>query len=154
MKSGTLLLEDSSDDDIPLASIERHREKSDRLRVSPVASVPARAESKLTADPKPAPPPRKPYPVPKELEGVKKALGSENWEQYILLMEQLWAGVITGEEFGAKTKSIFLMFDERMKKRLNNLVARHIVVPMFDERADDEARRAGASSRQDSVDKQ
>ncbi|KAI4650664.1 hypothetical protein J4E93_003021 [Alternaria ventricosa] len=84
--------------------------------------------------PKPLrPKPRHSYVVPMELIGTQKALGPDNWNEYVYLMEQLWTEEITFDEFGVRTKRIFQMFDESIRKRLNNTVAMKMIVPRLEE---------------------
>lgn len=78
-----------------------------------------------------APQPRHEYTVPKELQGVRIALGADNWNQYLLLMEQLWLDEIGGEEFAAESKQMFMVIDNATRKRMNNLVAMTMVLPML-----------------------
>ncbi|KAI4918969.1 hypothetical protein J4E85_009759 [Alternaria conjuncta] len=84
--------------------------------------------------PKPSrPKPRHSYVVPLELIGTKKALGPDNWNEYVYLMEQLWTEEITFDEFGARTQRIFQVIDEGIRRRLNNTVAMKMIVPRLEE---------------------
>ncbi|KAI4622776.1 uncharacterized protein J4E87_005869 [Alternaria ethzedia] len=60
-------------------------------------------------------------------------LGPDNWNEYVYVMEQLWTEEITFDEFGARTQRIFQVFDEGIRRRLNNNVAMKMIVPRLEE---------------------
>lgn len=97
--------------------------------------------------------PRYTYPVPLELEGVQKALGPDNWNEYLVHMENLWTGEISGEDFAARTKRLFLVFDDSIRKRMNNLMAMKTVVPVLEQcTREEEQRRKEAQGGENSCD--
>ncbi|KAI4952042.1 hypothetical protein J4E91_003504 [Alternaria rosae] len=65
--------------------------------------------------------------------GAQPPIGPDNWDEYVYLMEQLWTEEITFDEFGKRTKRIFQVFDESIRKRLNNTVAMKMIVPRLEE---------------------
>ncbi|KAH6862643.1 hypothetical protein B0T12DRAFT_470782 [Alternaria alternata] len=73
--------------------------------------------------PSPAPPkpgrlrPRHTYQVPTELAGTKTALGPDNWDEYVYLMERLHYNEISAHEFDSRAKSIFQVFEIELEGR-------------------------------------
>jgi hypothetical protein len=80
------------------------------------------------------PRPQYDYPVPKEMESVQKALGEDNWNEMLILMERNYLGTITAEEMGARTKPIFLTFDETTRRSIVRRIASRVMVPVLRER--------------------
>ena len=98
-------------------------------------SEPSPSPSPTQADAKPRPQPCRPrhtYPVPAHLESVRRALGPANWDEYLLLMEGLWTGEISGATFAARTKSICMVFNDAIRKQINNAIAMDMVVPLLE----------------------
>ncbi|KAG9194304.1 hypothetical protein G6011_04339 [Alternaria panax] len=91
--------------------------------------VPATATSAKSARLRP----RYVYQVPSELIGTKNALGPDNWDEYVYLMEQLSFGDITAHEFDSRAKPIFQMFDEKTRKKMNNIMAMKMILPHLTE---------------------
>jgi hypothetical protein len=118
-----------------VATIEGGNINPERRGLSQLPSIAPRAQSERSKVPKNEPTPQLEYDIPEELQGVCRALGPYNWSEYLTLMEQLWTGNISGQEFAASSKSIFLMFDEKMRKKMNNMMAMQVVVPMLERRA-------------------
>ncbi|CAN9180363.1 unnamed protein product [Alternaria sp. RS040] len=89
--------------------------------------------------PSPAPPkpgrlrPRHTYEVPTELVGTKTALGPDNWDEYVYLMERLHYNEISAHEFDSRAKSIFQVFDEKTRKKLNNILVMKMILPRLEE---------------------
>ncbi|KAH6882566.1 hypothetical protein BKA58DRAFT_434324 [Alternaria rosae] len=107
---------------------------SQRLGAQPPIGMFAPPQVSSATPPKPRRPrPKYSYVVPLELLGTQKALGPDNWDEYVYLMEQLWTEEITFDEFGKRTKRIFQVFDESIRKRLNNTVAMKMIVPRLEE---------------------
>ncbi|KAF1938779.1 hypothetical protein EJ02DRAFT_514301 [Clathrospora elynae] len=73
------------------------------------------------------------YTVPPELEGTRKALGEDNWNEYVFLMERLCTNKITPQEFNKGTRPIFLTLDEKMRKKMDNMVAMNMIQPGLDQ---------------------
>jgi hypothetical protein len=48
-------------------------------------------------------------------------------------MEQLWTENITAHEFDKRAKPIFQVFDERTRKKLNNIMATKMILPRLEE---------------------
>jgi hypothetical protein len=80
------------------------------------------------------PRPQYDYPVPKELDSVQKALGEDNWNEMLILMERNYLGTITAEELRAATKPIFLTFDETTRRSIERRITNRVVVPVLRER--------------------
>ncbi|RYN54621.1 hypothetical protein AA0114_g3874 [Alternaria tenuissima] len=89
--------------------------------------------------PSPAPPkpgrlrPRHTYQVPTELAGTKTALGPDNWDEYVYLMERLHYNEISAHEFDSRAKSIFQVFSEKTRKKLNNILVMKMILPRLAE---------------------
>ncbi|RYO70744.1 hypothetical protein AA0113_g2973 [Alternaria arborescens] len=89
--------------------------------------------------PSPAPPkpgrlrPRHTYQVPTELAGTKTALGPDNWDEYVYLMERLHYNEISAHEFDSRAKSIFEVFGEKTRKKLNNILVMKMILPRLEE---------------------
>ncbi|CAN9246746.1 unnamed protein product [Alternaria alternata] len=89
--------------------------------------------------PSPAPPkpgrlrPRHTYQVPTELVGTKTALGPDNWDEYVYLMERLHYNEISAHEFDSRAKSIFQVFGEKTRKKLNNILVMKMILPRLEE---------------------
>lgn len=89
-----------------------------------------RTDSALqTTEPATSPLPRSNLVVPEVLKGIQKALGTDNWNEYLVLLEKLWREEIHGKEFAAATKAIFLAYDDRMRKRINDLMFMEMIKP-------------------------
>ncbi|OWY42631.1 hypothetical protein AALT_g147 [Alternaria alternata] len=89
--------------------------------------------------PSPAPPkpgrlrPRHTYQVPTELVGTKTALGPDNWDEYVYLMERLHYNEISAHEFDSRAKFIFQVFGEKTRKKLNNILVMKMILPRLEE---------------------
>ncbi|KAF1846349.1 uncharacterized protein K460DRAFT_123514 [Cucurbitaria berberidis CBS 394.84] len=127
-----VVLDEDDETDSPLASIGAHAAS---MELALAALVDPSA--KQTRNPQP----RYEYPIPKELEGVRQALGLENWTEYLFHMESLWTGESTADEFAANTKRLFLIFNDSIRKRMNNMVAMKVVVPVLEQRREEEEQR-------------
>lgn len=130
--------EEDDEDQPPLESIEVEANSKIFSPEIPIDPLPSRAHSETQVVRSLRPPrPRFEYPVPKELEGVRQALGLDNWNEYLLHMENLWTGECTGEEFAARTKPLFMVLDDTIRRKLNNLMAMKSVVPVLEQHAND-----------------
>ncbi|KAF2029520.1 hypothetical protein EK21DRAFT_112892 [Setomelanomma holmii] len=85
------------------------------------------------------PRPQHDYPIPKELEGIHRALGEDNWNEYLILQEEKWMGKVTEAQFDAKTRSIFAVFDERIGKSLEKKMKNMVVKPVMERHAGDQS---------------
>ncbi|KAH8723796.1 hypothetical protein GQ44DRAFT_709615, partial [Phaeosphaeriaceae sp. PMI808] len=81
-----------------------------------------------------SPRPRHEYPVPAEMESLYKALGENNWNEYLTLMEKKWLGEITENEVMVKSKSIFSVFDECTRRRVEKGVINKVIIPVLGQR--------------------
>lgn len=48
-------------------------------------------------------------------------------------MEQLWLENMTAHEFDTRSKPIFQMFDDKTRKKMNNIMAMKMIKPRLDE---------------------
>ncbi|KAF2852552.1 hypothetical protein T440DRAFT_466691 [Plenodomus tracheiphilus IPT5] len=78
------------------------------------------------------PRPRCQYEVPEALKGVQKAMGPDNWNEYVVLLEKLWAREIHGEDFAAASKVIFMIFDHNMRRKINISMLRDMITPTLE----------------------
>jgi hypothetical protein len=90
----------------------------------------------------PPPRPRYVYIVPKKLEGIKKALGEDDLNEYLILTERKLLGEITEEKFEAQSKRIFLVLDERTGGKIEELVV-NMVAPVIKQHAEERAGQHG-----------
>jgi hypothetical protein len=69
------------------------------------------------------------YGVPGELESIHKALGEDNWTDFIILVEKKYLKQITDAEFAAKSKRIFMTFDDKVRVIIESKIAKLMVLP-------------------------
>ncbi|KAF1916511.1 hypothetical protein BDU57DRAFT_234343 [Ampelomyces quisqualis] len=136
VRSRPLVLEDDDevddgDEHVPMASIEVDAVSDDEL---PLASS---TRANLVSQ---RPRPRHRYQVPKGLKGVQLALGEDNWDEYVMLVEKRLLGEIAEIEFIKRSRAIFLVFNGDTRGRIEALMANKMVMPVMMEQA--EARRA------------
>ncbi|CAO2649947.1 Nn.00g012390.m01.CDS01 [Neocucurbitaria sp. VM-36] len=133
-----VVLDEDDEVDLPCESVEAEAACVNSSPILLVNLLPSRAQTKTQErEDDRGPHPGFEYPVPQELEGVRQALGLETWNEYLVHMENLWTGEITGEEFAARTKPLFLIFNDTIRKRMNTLMAMKVVVPVLEQRASD-----------------
>lgn len=75
--------------------------------------------------------PRHAYTIPNDLEGVERALGKDNWNEYMVSMEKMCLGEITREEHARQSNRIFTVFDDITKRRMEKKVMEKIVKPVL-----------------------
>ncbi|KAH9861087.1 hypothetical protein IAQ61_010823 [Plenodomus lingam] len=153
--SGVMLEEDDEDSDVrtltvrsrqpiqaedePTNSIQPTIEREDVIREAqwrsqtPPAPEPQPIELTSTV-PSLNHQPRGPLPrckcdVPEALQGVQKAMGPDNWNEYLVLLEKLWMGEIHGEDFAVASRALFRIFDDKLRMRINSLVMRDMIKP-------------------------
>jgi hypothetical protein len=90
----------------------------------------------------PAPRPRYVYIVSKKLEGIKKALGEDDWNEYLILTERKLLGEITEDEFKAQSKRIFLVLDKQTGGRIEEIVV-NMVAPVVRQHAEEREGKHG-----------
>ncbi|EOA86709.1 hypothetical protein ACJQWK_08931 [Exserohilum turcicum] len=73
------------------------------------------------------------YEVPLELEGIRKALGPDDWNEYVFLMESLWLHKVSAHEFDQGAKRIFHMSSNGMRKKMNSIILMKMIVPRIEE---------------------
>ncbi|USP76215.1 hypothetical protein yc1106_03489 [Curvularia clavata] len=73
------------------------------------------------------------YEVPLEVEGIRKALGPDNWDEYIYLLESLWLQKATAHEFEQSTKSLFRIEYDTIRKKMNSMVVKKMITPRLKE---------------------
>ncbi len=49
------------------------------------------------------------------------------------LMEELWTENITAHEFDSRAKPIFQMFDDKTRKKMNNIMTMKMILPRLEE---------------------
>ncbi|KAH9862672.1 hypothetical protein J1614_010765 [Plenodomus biglobosus] len=91
--------------------------------------------------------PRCKYVVPEGLKGVEMAMGPDNWNQYLVLLEKLWTTELHGEDFAAASNSMFRIFDDKLRKRMNSVILREMIKPEL-EKYMEEQRREGERSKE------
>jgi hypothetical protein len=90
------------------------------------------------------PRPQYDYTIPKELESVQRALGEDNWNNYLVLHEEKWVGNITEAQYTAKTRAIFTVFDETARENMEKKMADRVVRPVLEKHAGSRVELLGA----------
>jgi hypothetical protein len=121
---------DEDDEFFPIATIETGIGCTRTARMQ--SAFPDRA---ATDQAHARPHPRFEYPIPKELERVHQALGEENWNDYLILMEQKCLGEIFEAQCFARSKAIFAMFDEHSQRRVERQMSRTVVMPVLEQQS-------------------
>ncbi|KAJ8118696.1 hypothetical protein OPT61_g387 [Boeremia exigua] len=68
------------------------------------------------------------YDMTPKLESVKRALGRDNWTEYLLLTESLVLGEMADREFQIEVKKIFQVPDATMYNRIQEIVLRRMAI--------------------------
>ncbi|KAF2822436.1 hypothetical protein CC86DRAFT_385398 [Ophiobolus disseminans] len=111
--------EDNNDQDVsPMNSIETD------------ASNTSIARGTLQIRPR-RPHPEHDYPIPEGMESVHRALGEDNWNEYLALVERRWLDTITEEQLVTATRYIFSVFDEPTRRRIQKRVVDMVVLPVL-----------------------
>jgi hypothetical protein len=129
--------QDNGDDHVPMPSIEVDFTTDEEL---PIASTtPARTtRGQFRANlVRQRPRPRYQYTVPKGLKGVQLALGEDNWNDYVILVETRLLREISEMEFINDSKAIFLVFDVDTGAKIEELIANVMVMPVIREHAEE-----------------
>jgi hypothetical protein len=129
--------DDGNEDNIPIPSIESDIAGT-AASATRAASSAARRSERLQTFQDPNPRLRYNYTVPKKLETIKQALGEEDWDEYVIATEEKFMGKITEGEFDARSKRLFMVFDEQTRWRIEKLVD-YMVAPVVKEHAAEEA---------------
>jgi hypothetical protein len=124
-------VDDANEADIPRLTMERCIGSSS-------TSVPTKESSdkNIICQARPRGHPWYRYPIPKKLEGLHRALGKENWSDYLLVTEKRLLGEITEKQFVSKTRHIFLTSNESTRRRMDNLMVRTVVMPVLKRRTE------------------
>lgn len=125
---------EDDDDDLPLGKLFEEGHNRTPIRGQEVAARMKKASSgtrELQLHPRAQP--RYDYLVPDELRGVHRALGDDNWTDYIMLMEKKLMGEVTGVDFVVQSKAIFMVFDIRTRARLEKQIAKTVVLPVIEQ---------------------
>ena len=92
------------------------------------------------------------YPPTKDIEGMQRLLGPDDWSEYLMLVELKEMGMITEAEYAMKSRRLFSVMDEAtrrgIEKRMSKLVGGLLEVYLEDEdekRYWEEARNARAA---------
>lgn len=136
------------DESVPVPTVEAEEESDGRSTpMSTRNRISRRNESETIETPiRPVRPVRRPkndYPVPQGLEGVCRALGEVNWNDYLILMEKRCLETISEAEFAAKASHIFSAHDEATKRRVEGLVMRKVILPVLQARNEQEILQSG-----------
>jgi hypothetical protein len=145
--------EDDEDDDdshdgdggneanVPIPSIESGITE-DPASATRAATPATRRSKRIQASQIQRPHPRYEYLVPSKLEGIKQALGEEDWIEYLIGTEKKLLGEITEDEFDARSKHLFLVFDEQTRRRIEKLVG-GMIAPVIKQHAEEEVKLGG-----------
>jgi hypothetical protein len=77
--------------------------------------------------------PRFDYVIPKALKGVHQALGEDNWNDYMILMEHKFLGEIDEAQLTAKAAPIFTMFEGLGRQKMERQIVETVVKPVLDQ---------------------
>lgn len=81
--------------------------------------------------------------VPKGLKSIQRAFGEDNWTEYLNLVEQKIQGYITEEMFSARSKAIFMVFnDEKKRARIEKRIEAEVVIPVIEQERERDERTA------------
>jgi hypothetical protein len=128
---------DDNEEDSPRATIESNE---DALMHSPPSASTTRNQARRGR-----PRPQYDYWIPKELEGVQRALGEDNWNDYLVLHEKKWMGNITEAQYTARTRAIFTVFDETARENMEKKMVDRVVRPVLEKHAGSRVELLGAS---------
>lgn len=62
------------------------------------------------------------------------ALGEDNWDEYVSLLEHKCAGRISQQDFTGKVRSI-CQLDVKVRKRMERIMAQEVIEPLLEKRA-------------------
>jgi hypothetical protein len=123
---------EDDDDDLPLRKLfEKGRARTPirgqeaAARMKKASSGPRELQLHSRAQP------RYDYSVPDELRGVYRALGDDNWMDYMILMEKRLMGEVTEVDFVVQSKAIFMVFDVKTRTRLEKRIANTVALPVI-----------------------
>ncbi|KAH7092527.1 hypothetical protein FB567DRAFT_545674 [Paraphoma chrysanthemicola] len=129
----------------PVVRDEDLEDDEDYERDSPMASIESSENTSLHSPPSAStsrmhvhanrPRPQYDYPVPEELEGVHRALGEDNWNDYLILQEAKWIGDITEQQYVARTGAIFAVFDQTTRRNMEKRMANQVIKPVMERHA-------------------
>jgi hypothetical protein len=130
--------DESDDDDLPLSAIFKAKNAGTPVRRPTTTTTNADTQTpSCAAAIRSRPHPQFEYEVPNELESIHKALGEENWTNYIILMEQRCLKHITKAEFIAKSKCIFMVLNNKIRNRIESKIAKTMVQPAIQQQKKD-----------------
>jgi len=131
---------EDDDDDVPLRKLfekghgkTRIRGKDAAVRMNKTSSGPRELQVHSRAQS------RYDYLVPDELRGVHRALGDDNWTDYMMLMEKKLMGEVTEVDFIVQSKAIFMVFDMKTRTRLEKQIANTVVLPVIEQHKEHDA---------------
>lgn len=125
---------DDGDEQTPIDSIEEDSASDEDLHfasTTPARTTRGQFRANLPARQRQSP--RYQYTVPKGLQGVQRALGEDNWNEYVILAEKRLLGEMTEMEFIKSSKAIFLVFDEETSYKIERQIANKMVMPVITE---------------------
>lgn len=126
--------DESDDDDLPLRTTLRTENGCTPVRGPTTITANPGRHNRYRANPsRSRPRPRFEYSVPEELQGIHRALGEDNWSDYIILLEKKAMKQITETQFVAKSKGIFMVFNDRTRERIERQVVRTMVLPAIEQ---------------------
>jgi hypothetical protein len=113
----TVVVDDESNDDQVLIRVPTATQQSKHKVLhsgSPSLSVPIPSQQTLERA------------VPPELWSIRSAMGDENWQTYVGLVEKLMNEEITERDFAIMTGRIFQMGDKKMEKMVQRMTHKMI----------------------------
>ena len=133
-RSRPVVLDDDDEDDVdipPRAAAETY--KTNTSYFNPTSTDDASITQKaVQLRPRPRRPrPQYDYPVPEEMEGIYHALGEDNWNEYLVLIEKERMGVIMEEQVAMESKHLFSVFDESTRRRMERQMTDKVVLPVM-----------------------
>jgi hypothetical protein len=72
------------------------------------------------------------YDVPPQLGGLKRALGADDWTEYLILVEGYALKEITEDEFNAISGRIFYVVHAQLREKIQNMVVKRMVLPVVE----------------------
>jgi hypothetical protein len=125
--------DEGNEEDHPRATIEA----GTRSTPAPMHSTPI-SPSSASLQSRSRPRPRFDYPIPQELEGVYRALGEDNWNEYLMLVEKNLLGEVTDEQCSAMASQVFFIEHQATQRKLHKQIVMTVVTPVVKQCAEAE----------------
>ncbi|XPS81686.1 hypothetical protein M3J09_013614 [Ascochyta lentis] len=120
-----------SDEDNKIGPLISSMVVGDEPKIEPAASLITKRGRPCVKKQNVRPQPRYEYDVPPELEGVKRALGLDNWTEYVTLAEKYVLKEIAETEFNAVSQRMFSV-DAKLRERIHGMIANSIITPVVE----------------------